>query len=69
MGRWLEISEDERCDMVADYLHFAGTGSDKPAAEVGKPGELYSDVEILNILPRSRQGDPLWVVRAKRRGL
>lgn len=62
---WLHASEAERCDQVADYLHFAGT---QPGAGGGaKPGELYRDVEIVTVLPKSRQGDPLWVVRARKR--
>lgn len=73
MKRWLDISEDERCDMVADYLHFAGTADScdtDPGPITGnsiKAGQLYDDIEILTILERSWKGDPLWVVRAKRR--
>lgn len=61
---WLHASEDERCDQVADYLHFSGTQSG--AGGGAKPGELYRDVEIVTVLPKSRQGDPLWVVRARK---
>ncbi len=58
---WLMISEDERCEMVASYFHFAGTTSDPPC----EPGQLWEDVRILTLL-ESGAWDPLWMVRAKR---
>ncbi|KAK9896151.1 hypothetical protein P389DRAFT_171166 [Cystobasidium minutum MCA 4210] len=64
VGRWLHISEDERCDMVADYFHFAGTSHDE--GTLAKPGGLFRDVEIVTVLKPSRSGDPLYVVRARR---
>lgn len=47
--------------MVADYFHFAGT-SDGAV----KPGQIFGDVEIVTVLERSWNGDPLWVIRAKK---
>ena len=64
VGRWLKIDEEERCDMVADYFHFAGTSD---ATESVKPGQLYENIEIVTILERSWTGDPLWVIRATKR--
>lgn len=70
--RWLDITEEQRCDMVADYLHFAGTGAGTPAEDTTSkatitPGHLYGDIEILTVLEKSWSGDPLWVIRAKKR--
>lgn len=49
VGRWLRMSEDQRLEMVGDYLHWAG----------------WRDIEIVTIVePGSWMKDPLWVVRA-----
>jgi len=77
VGRWLRVDEDERLEMVGDYLWFSG----------------WRDVEIVDVKAADREGqaergqgasqgqsglqrfmaqfglggeDPLWVVRAKR---
>lgn len=54
------MDEDERCDMVADYFHFAGNDGSS------EPGDLYHSIEIVTALKRSWSGDPLYVVRAKK---
>jgi hypothetical protein len=61
VGMWLDKRDSERCDAVADYLHFAGTHQQDI-----KPGQLYGDIEIVTVLELSRSGDPLFVVRAKK---
>ena len=66
VGLWLNLSEEERCDMVADYFQFAGTTSASGAAH-DKAGQLYDTIEIVTVLPKSRSGDPLYVVRARTR--
>jgi len=48
VGRWLKIDEDERLDMVGDYLWWAG----------------WRDIEIVTVVQASFFKDPLWVVRA-----
>lgn len=53
--RWLELSEEERLELVGDYLHFAG----------------YEEIEIITLSDgmykkedgSSMRVDPLWVVR------
>ena len=59
IGRWLQVDEDERCNMVATFLRFAGS-QDMPSA-------LFEQIEAVTVLERSRAGDPLYVVRARRR--
>ncbi|PRP85309.1 ubiquinone/menaquinone biosynthesis methyltransferase-like protein [Planoprotostelium fungivorum] len=59
VGRWLQISERERTEMVADYFHFAGCPQKQP-------GELFDQIEIVT-LDDGKRSDPLWVVRAQRR--
>lgn len=61
VSMWLNYRDAERCDAVADYLHFAGTHE-----EGTKAGRLYGDIEIVTVLELSRSGDPLFVVRAKK---
>ena len=65
--RWLEISEEQRLDMVGDYLHFAGydrieivTLSDGRAifGEEGEDGRIIDG--------HSAHVDPLWVVRGSK---
>ncbi len=48
VGRWLEIGEDERLNMVGDYLWWGG----------------WRDIEIVSVVEASWMKDPLWVVRA-----
>ena len=48
VGRWLRINEEERLNMVGDYLHWAG----------------WKDIEIVSVVQASWLKDPLWVVRA-----
>ncbi|KAJ9620501.1 hypothetical protein H2203_007707 [Taxawa tesnikishii (nom. ined.)] len=70
VGRWLRIDEDERLDMVGDYLHFAGwkqieivdlkkgPGADEQAQE--QQGGLSSFMRFMGM----GGSDPLWAVRA-----
>jgi len=64
--RWLEVGEEERCDMVASYFHFAGTSEGEGGCE---PGQLWEEVEVVTVLEKGWVGDPLWVVRARRTGV
>lgn len=48
VGRWLRVSENERLEMVGDYLHYAG----------------WRDIEIVDVVQGGFMTDPLWVVRA-----
>lgn len=50
VARWLQIDEEERCDMVGQYFHSSH----------------FTDVEAVTVLEPSSQGDPLYVVRARR---
>ncbi|MCJ1483247.1 hypothetical protein MMC06_003414 [Schaereria dolodes] len=57
VGRWLQVSEQERLLMVGDYLWWAG----------------WRDVEIVTLCEGKGQGgwwkgsdDPLWVVRGRK---
>ena len=47
VGRWLKISEDERLEMVGDYLWWSG----------------WRDIEIVTVVQGTWMKDPLWVVR------
>lgn len=47
VGRWLEISEDERLEMVGDYLWWSG----------------WREIEIVTVVAGTWMKDPLWVVR------
>lgn len=51
--------------MVADYLHWAGTSESTEGERA--TGELYDKIEIVTLLERDGAGDPLWVIRARRR--
>ena len=53
------MSEPERCDHIAQYFAFAG-GKDEPTL-------LFKEVEAVDVLPPSYEGDPLYVVRGKKR--
>jgi hypothetical protein len=52
VGRWLKIDEEERLEMVGDYLWWSG----------------WRDVEIVTVVPKSWMHDPLWVVRGSNNG-
>lgn len=47
VGRWLKIGEDERLEMVGDYLWWGG----------------WRDIEIVAVVEATWMKDPLWVVR------
>jgi hypothetical protein len=49
VGRWLRIDEEERLEMVGDYLRFSG----------------WKDIEIVTVVAKSWMHDPLWVVRGR----
>ena len=48
VGRWLKVREQERLEMVGDYLWWSG----------------WRDVEIVEVVNGGFMTDPLWVVRA-----
>lgn len=54
VGRWLKVSEEQRLEMVGDYLWWSG----------------WKDVEIVEVVKGGGWGwrDPLWVVRAVNKG-
>jgi hypothetical protein len=47
VGRWLNIGEDERLEMVGDYLWWSG----------------WRGIEIVTVVEGTWMKDPLWVVR------
>jgi hypothetical protein len=47
VGRWLKVSEDERLEMVGNYLWWSG----------------WREIEIVTIVKATWMKDPLWVVR------
>lgn len=49
VGRWLKVSEQDRLEMVGDYLHWAG----------------WCEIEIVDVVKGGFMTDPLWVVRAR----
>ncbi|KAJ9669444.1 hypothetical protein H2201_000311 [Coniosporium apollinis] len=65
VGRWLRISEEERLEMVGDYLWFAGwRGIEIVTVSDGKVEE-----EPRGLMAWFRGGrDPLWVVRGRKVG-
>lgn len=52
VGRWLKIDENERLEMVGDYLWWSG----------------WRHIEIVEVVKGGWLGDPLWVVRAVNEG-
>ncbi|KAK3674697.1 hypothetical protein LTR78_005419 [Recurvomyces mirabilis] len=70
MSRWLRVDEEERLQMIGDYLHFAGwQGIEIVELSNGRPeesgqdeagGGLQSFMKMMGMGHR----DPLWVVRA-----
>ena len=62
VARWLRVGEDERCEMVGDYLWWSG----------------WREVEVVTLCDGTGKGggwfgfgrtDPLWVVRATNTGV
>lgn len=49
VGRWLKINEEERLEMVGDYLWWSG----------------WKEIEIVTVVAKSWMHDPLWVVRGR----
>lgn len=47
VGRWLKVGEEDRLEMVGDYLHWAG----------------WREIEIVEVVKATFMKDPLWVVR------
>ena len=47
VSRWLKIAEEERLEMVGDYLWWSG----------------WRDIEIVTVVQATWMRDPLWVVR------
>ena len=73
ISRWLRVDEDERLQMVGDFLHFAGWKQIE-IVEVSD-GRVHREGEEAGEVPSGLQGrfgmigmggsrDPLWVVRA-----
>jgi len=72
--RWLSIDEEERLEMVGDYLWFAGwrnieiltlsDGKLKEEAEQAQQGGMSAFMKMLGM--GGGRCDPLWVVRAKK---
>jgi hypothetical protein len=52
VGRWLKVSEEQRLEMVGDYLWWSG----------------WRNIEIQAIVQGGFMTDPLWVVRAENVG-
>ncbi|KAJ9636520.1 hypothetical protein H2204_005353 [Knufia peltigerae] len=52
VDRWLKVNEDERLNMVGDYLWWSG----------------WRNIEIQTLVEGSFMHDPLWVVRAENEG-
>lgn len=73
IARWLRVDEEERVQMVGDFLHFAGWKGieivevcDGEVREEKREGEEEGEEEGLKRLMRMmgrRRRDPLWVVR------
>lgn len=49
VGRWLKVNEEERLNMIGDYLWWSG----------------WREIEIVTVVEGSWMKDPLWVVRGK----
>ena len=52
VGCWLKIDEEERLEMVGDYLYWSG----------------WKEIEIVTVVQKSWMHDPLWVVRGINKG-
>lgn len=64
VGRWLRISEEERLQMVGDYLWFAGWRNIEICTLNDGKTELSPSSGIMAWF--SGRTDPLWVVRASK---
>lgn len=76
IARWLRVDEEERVQMVGDFLHFAGwkgieivevcdgeVREEKREGEEGGGGGEGEGLKRLMRLMGRRRRDPLWVVR------
>lgn len=72
VGRWLRVDEEERLNMVGDYLHFAGwtnieivdmSGKDEEDADAANPAPKQQGLAGLMNWMGMGGHDPLWVVR------
>ncbi|KAF2710139.1 hypothetical protein K504DRAFT_466566 [Pleomassaria siparia CBS 279.74] len=50
VARWLKMDEEERLQMVGDYLHFSG----------------WKNIEIVELKAPGYFSDPLWIVRGSK---
>lgn len=78
VSRWLRISEEERLQMVGDYLHFSGWKkieivelSDGSVEENGGGGNNEGNASqglasLMRFVGVGMSRDPLWIVRATR---
>jgi SAM-dependent methyltransferase len=70
INRWLRISEEERLQMVGDFLHFAGWKDIElvelsNGKDAGQPSSFVAqDFRGLMSMIGMNSRDPLWVVRA-----
>lgn len=68
ISRWLRVQEEERLEMVADFLHFAGWARieivELSNGKVGGGGGGEGGLQGLMAYMGMNQRDPLWVVRA-----
>lgn len=68
MSRWLRVDENERLQMVGDYLHFAGwKGIEIVEVSDGKATQGKGQEASGGLFGWMGMGgrDPLWVVRAR----
>ena len=73
ISRWLRVPEEERVEMVGDFLHFAGwkqieivelSNGTVSEDEVASSGSARGNLQgLMSMLGMDRR-DPLWVVRA-----
>jgi hypothetical protein len=77
ISRWLRVDEDERLQMVGDFLHFAGwkgieiveVSDGKVRREGGGEGEVPSGLQgLFGMIGMGGRRDPLWVVRGVNEG-
>lgn len=74
VSRWLRVSEDERLQMVGDFLHFAGwegieildlkEGEDQ-GGEAGQDQGAQRGLKDLMRMMGMGASDPLWCVRGR----
>ena len=63
ISRWLRLEEEQRLQMVGDYLHFAGFGD---VEIVTLCSGVVQDGENLADYRPGMPADPLWVVRGRK---